>query len=241
MKILEYADYNSLSLPKGIVLTNDDRMKICNIIDKSIHAYYDFDKNINKEIIVDGIKLNTEYLSKAVNNRTLLKKIVYDASHEIESGVRTKEELFLFIRNNLFNLFNVKGKWFKYVYKLLSSTSKKGDELEDIAFQKFEELSKLKGIDIEIKGPTIDEDKHGIDGIFFYNSRRCTIQVKPLFKMEDYKKDPTKYIVFCDGVLKGLTTDYLIVIKDNDVKIFRSKGIQVNPSFFIIPKENLIR
>jgi hypothetical protein len=57
--------------------------------------------------------------------------------------------------------------------------------------------------------------------------------------MEDYKKDNSCLIVFCDGVLKELKTDYLIVTNKETTKIFKSKGIQVNPSYFIVPKVNI--
>ena len=241
MKILEYADYNDLQLPKGIVLTNAERMKMCKIISDAIHTYYNFDRNDNRIIEVDGMKLNTEYLSKAINNRTLLKKIIFDPNGEIISNIKNKADLFSFVENNLYDLFSPKGKYFKNVYYLLSNTSVKGKRVENAAFQKFEEVAKGKGLNIKVEEPTTQEDLGGLDGYFIHNGKRFTIQVKPLHKIETYKKDTTKYIVFCDGVLKTLTTDYLIVSNDRNVWIFRSKDVLVNPSFFLIPKTNLVR
>lgn len=237
--ILEYQDYNNLSLPKGITLTNAERIKMCKIISNAINNYYKINKYSNSDIFIDDIKINTEYISKAINNRSLLKKIISDPNQEIISGVRNKEDLFKFVEDNVYDLFNHKGKYFKYVYNLLSNTSKKGKRLESDAFNMFREVAKKKGIDVDIIEPSTREDISGIDGIFFHNKKRYTIQVKPLFKMEEYKRNPNCLIVFCDGVLKDLKTDYLIVTNKIETKIFKSKGIAVHPSFFIVPKENI--
>ena len=242
--ILEYAGYanNSLSLPKGIVLTNSERMEMCRIIADALKQFYNLDKNSSRDpFIIDGITIIPEYLSKAVNNRTLLKKIISDPDREIISGVNNKEDLFSFVKNNTFDLFNHNGKYFKYVYRLLSNTSKKGKKFESNAFANFIQIAAKKGINVIIEDPTLKEDIYGgIDGTFTYNGKRFTIQVKPLFKMETYQKDPTSYIIFCDGVLKELKTDYLIVTNEKETKVFRSKGITVFPSYFIAPKSNII-
>lgn len=242
--ILEYAGYghDNLSLPKGIVLTNQERMEMCKIIADALKQFYNLDKSKNGEpFTVDGITINPEYLSKAVNNRTLLKKIISDPNREIISGVNNKAELFNFVKNNTFDLFNHNGKYFRYVYGLLSSTSKKGKKFENNAFKVFREVAAKKGIDVIIEDPSLKEDIYGgIDGTFMYRGKRFTIQVKPLFKMETYQKDPTSYIIFCDGVLKELKTDYLIVTNEKETKVFRSKGITVFPSYFIAPKSNII-
>jgi hypothetical protein len=183
---------------------------------------------------------NTEYLSKAGNNRTLLRKIINDPDKIIPSVVHTKEDLFKFVEENTYDLFHYKGKYFKSVYNLLVNTSKRGKRLEDIAFELFTEVAKKKGINIVVTEPSMEEDIFGgIDGIFFYNDKKYTIQVKPLFKIEDYKKDPNNFIVFCDGVLKELKTDYLIVTNQTETKIFKSKGIITNSSYFIVPKSNI--
>ena len=144
-------------------------------------------------------------------------------------------------QNNTFDLFNHNGKYFRYVYGLLSSTSKKGKKFENNAFKVFREVAAKKGIDVIIEDPSLKEDIYGgIDGTFMHRGKRFTIQVKPLFKMETYQKDPTSYIIFCDGVLKELKTDYLIVTNEKETKVFRSKGITVFPSYFIAPKSNII-
>ena len=182
--------------------------------------------------------LNPEYLSKAINNRTLLKKLVYDERGEILTNIKSKYDLFAYVENNLRNLFHPDGIHFNAVYNLLSASSLKGSKIEDESFKAFIRVAAAKGIDVIIEPPTIEEDKSGIDGKFSVDGKVYTIQIKPLSKIEDYRLDNTMFIVFCDGVLKDLITDYLIVTKSNESRIFRSKGIIAKGSYFLIPKSN---
>ena len=101
-------------------------------------------------------------------------------------------------------------------------------------------IKQTKNIDIEITKPTIRQDIDGIDGIFLYNNNEFTIQVKPFFKIEEHPSDNTKYLVFCDGVLKDLVTHYLIAHSSTITYIFRSKGIVAKINYFVIPKDNLV-
>lgn len=228
---------SSLLLPNGISLSVEDQQRMRLIIYRALDKIYKI-KGRSGIFSFNGLSLNKEYLSKAMNNRTLLKKIVYDDNKEIVSGVRTKEDLFNFVEENEYNLFHPNGKYFKAVYGLLSSTSKKGYSLEDKSFNKFIRVASSKGVNIIIESPTVEEDKSGIDGIFTLKGKKYTIQVKPLHKIEDYKIDNTKLIAFCDGVLTQLKTDYLIVSNDVQTRIFRSKGIESKGSYFLIPKSN---
>jgi hypothetical protein len=238
----EYSEYDNLALPNDIILTNSERQEMCRIISDILDKYYPSDSKASRLPIEIGDKIILpNYLYKAINNRTLLKKLVYDPIGEIYTGIRNKEDLFQYVKNNGYDLFHYQGKYFTYIYNLLISTSKKGEVSENRAFDFFIKYAEQKGMAIEIIDPSLKEDMYGgIDGIFILNNKQYTIQVKPLFKIEDYKKDNTKYIAFCDGVLKSLKTDYLIVINNLDILIFRSKGIEVFASYFLIPKTNLV-
>jgi len=241
--ILEYASFNNqeLRLPRGIVLTNSERMQLGNIIAGIISQIYGDNVKTNKMFEMDGKTINSEYLSKARNNRTLLKMIVFDPNNAIKSGVKNKEDLFNFIKEHGNDLFHPTGKYFNAVYRLLENTSKKGSSFEDKAFSFFKgALKQKRGVDVEIKSPTTAEDISGIDGIFEYKNKRYTIQVKPLSYMESFKKDDSKYIVFCDGVLKSLKTDYLVVSNDKETHIFKSENVTAHGSYFLVPKVNLV-
>lgn len=233
LSLLEFAE-QALLLPNGILLDHNDQNRMRLTIYKAIKSFYNVDKNSTQPIVVNNMELVPEYLFKAVNNRSLLKKIVSD------NQILTKDDLFNYIESNLYELFHYNGKLFKEVYNLLYYTSRKGYELEKKAFNYFTRIASKKGINVTIESPTIEEDKSGIDGFFLYNGNRITIQVKPLKWIEEYKKNNLSYIAFCDGVLTNLKTDYLILVNRNDVRIFRSKNILTFPSYFVIPKDDEI-
>lgn len=235
--ILEYAEYGGINLPKGIVITSPERMKINNMIRNLLRNIYPNLDDVSNFVANDRI-IQTEYLKKAVNNYLLLKKIVSDPDRRIVTNINTKEDLFNFISDNAHDLFHYDGKYFNAVYNLLENTSKKGKKFEDVAFKEFEEMGRKKGMVVKIEDPSIKEDINGIDGIFWINKKRYTIQVKPLVSIID--KGDT-YDVKCEGALKNLTTDYLITINNKEVWIFRSKGITAHAEHYIIPKTNLVQ
>ena len=241
----EFANYNNLTLAKGIILTNIERISMFKIINDYITNTYKIDRYSPDIIEMDGKKLSSEILLKSGNNRTLLNKLISDDRGEIITDIKSKDDLFNFIKNNLFDLFNVNGKYFKYVYNLLLNTSFKGKNYENRSFLKFEEIARKKGKDIKVVEPKdIDEDVFGgIDGIFYYNDKRYNIQVKPLhpsYGIQESFKRPGYYIAFCEGMLKELKTDYVILINKNEIWIFRCNGIKVHDRYFMIPKENLV-
>jgi hypothetical protein len=241
--IKEFADYNSLTLPKGIVLTNYERIKLNRIIADGLSKFYKIDRYQTDPIIIGDKVILPEYLFKAINNRTLLNKIVDDKNGEIVSGVTNKQELFNFIRENLFDLLHYDGKYFDYVYTLLTNTSKRGKKFENKSFIKFEETARKKGLDIKVETTSIDEDISGIDGFFFYKEKKFTIQVKPLVSISDYEEDNMRYIAYSKGDIRSIITDYLILTNERETWIFRSRtGVDAydKESYFIISKENLV-
>jgi len=238
---MKYINKNSgtdVFLPRGIVLTNVERMQMNRIIADYIKQVYPF-ANDDPPVIMGGKRIVPEYILKAINNRLLLQKIVFDSDNKIISGVRTKEDLFRFVKDNLYDLFNYNGIYFNDIYMLLANSSRKGKKFENKAYLAFEEKAKEKGVDIKVEPPSsIEEDKdQGIDGKFTIGSKIYTIQVKPLERIED-KGD--SYHVHCRGNLQVVKTDYLITNNDNETYIFRGKGIVVNPGYFLIPKINLV-
>ena len=240
--ILEYSEYNDLQLPRRITLSNSERIEIGNVINDYLSKTYKMTRFQKEPFEIGGKVIYPEYLFKTINNRTLLKTLILDPDKIFGSKIYTKDDLYNYIIDNSFDLFHYEGKFFNEVYRLIVTTSKKGRRFENAAFKKFEEIAQLKGINAKVQDPSIKEDVFGgIDGIFYHNNRKFTIQVKPLHKIEDYRKDPTKYIIFCDGVLKELKTDYLIVTNGNDTFIFRSKDVEVNPSFFLASKTSLVQ
>lgn len=232
--ILEWEKFNKLSLGK-FTLSDSDRMEVGRKIKEILYSIYGDKLNLDDKIFISGKSIDPELLRKAINNRLLFDKI------SNLGGCSNKSDLIEFIGNNSYDLFSVTGKYFKDIYRLLENTSNKGNKFERKAFRVFkDELKSRKGVDVDITKPSRDEDINGVDGVFQYKGRRFTIQVKTLHKIESFKKDESKFIVFCDGVLKNLNTDYLIVINENKIHIFKSSGVLSYGSYYLIPKSSLV-
>jgi hypothetical protein len=100
-----------------------------------------------------------------------------------------------------------------------------------------------------LKPKKVTDDVYlGIDGYFMYNEREITIQIKPLaYKMssnlEIYKKNPEYWIAYCDGYIKPVSTDYLVLIDNKTSKcyMFKTNAIIPKGSYFLIPKNNIIK
>lgn len=237
-----------LLLPKGIALSKTERQEMCRIIESGLKEIYKVGKFSRDIVNISGKQINCEYLFKAVNNRFLLKKIVFDTRNEIKVDINNKEELFDFVKNNINELFHPDGKYFIYVYGLLENTSKKGEINESVAFEYVEKTAKNKGLQIQILKPRkISDDVYGgIDGFFIYNDKEFTIQVKTLSdkfspNIQEYRKDNNYLIAFCEGFLKEILTDYLVLVtKQKDCSLFKSKGIRSEGSYLLIPKNNLV-
>ena len=236
-----------LLLPKGIALTRQERIEMCRIIESALRQIYGIEGFYKGTLVVDGVEVFYEYMSKAVNNRLLLRKIVYDDRGDIKADIKTKEDLFAFVKENTRELLHPRGRYFPSVYSMLEAATRKGDLGEDKAFAHVEEIARKKGMQIQVLKPRdVEEDVYGgVDGFFTYNDRNFTLQVKPLSEnidppIQDYKKDPGMLIAYFSGFTKQIKTDYL-VLNDNRRQLchlFKSRGIVVNSSHFLIPREN---
>jgi hypothetical protein len=248
---MKYIPTDRWILPMGIVLSSEDRSEMRLLISSALKEFYTPSALYGKNpIIVNGeTELIPEYLQKAVNNQLLMKKIIQDPDRKIITNIDSKEELFDFVKNNLFDLFHYDGRYFVFVYNLLENASKRGKKFEDKAFVKFVEIAAKKGLDIKILEPTLVEDRDGgIDGKFYWDNKMVTIQVKPLIYLDSERKSDISdfqdmYLkAKCKGDIKMLKTDYLILTNRYDTWIFRAKGITVDDetNSFVIPKKNIV-
>ncbi len=236
-----------LLLPKGIALTRAERLEMCRIIESAVKRIYGVETFYKGIIEVDGVGVNYEYMSKAVNNRLLLRKLVYDERGDLVTGIGDKDSLFAFVKANLNDLFHPRGKFFRPVYSLLEAASRKGDAGEESAFAFVEEMARKKGMQIKVLRPrTVEEDVYGgVDGFFTYNDRNFTIQVKPLSEnvqpnVQEYSRDSSMFIAFCSGMVREIKTDYLVLYdaRVRTCRMFRSKGVSPMRSQLLIPKSN---
>jgi len=198
---------------------------------ENVYSKYGFVKNINPILKVKGVEINIQFM---INNYLIFKKFI--DYNNIKNASDFVNELI----NNFDNVYHYDGEFFNKNTKwILKNTRKSGLNAEKIAFKKFEDFSKSKGLDMEIKVPTTDEDIGGTDGYFEYKGKKYTIQVKPfssLIDMENYIKAES------DGSL-SLNTDFLILYKGDKhifVKNKEKDPIRIKSKFFIFNKNNVV-
>ena len=188
-----------------------------------------------ESIFVGDKEIECEILRKARNNRLLHKKI-YNLSGPNSNGYKMTQ----WVKNNGFELFNPNGKYFDEVIDLLYKTSGKGRQIESIAFSQLSEYFSSQSKVFELVEPTTDEDLEGYDGFFNEDGVLKSVQIKTLKNFEEFKLDPTKFIVFCQGHLKKPVTDYLVAVNKNKCLIFKTEDCTPGRSYYIIPKVNLV-
>ena len=185
----------------------------------------------NRDIRVNDKIINTEYISKMVNNYTIFKTFIR------ENKIRTADEFYQKIESNFADIYSPDGDFFKrQTLPILVNTTRKGNKLEEKAKEAFVRYARTEGITIELIPPSVSEDISGIDAKFIYNGKVCTIQVKPL---TDVEETSTSIEVISDGSL-SLGTNYLVLVGDRKIIIAKSTGVIIAGNRFIIPKESVL-
>lgn len=198
---------------------------------------YSLDKEPFDIKIGEGV-INTEYLMKMVNNRTVFYHIC--EKEKITNG----EDFLNFMKDfsNLEKYYHYKGLFFKEVLEILIAATRKGNKGEIAAMKYFRWLMDAKGTPVTIYKPTLREDVRGIDGKFnFENSEiENTIQVKPYesFVIENGIGTATS-----NGSL-SMNTDVLILYKGIGNKVVRNSADEEvsYPDFkFIVADRNDVK
>ena len=162
--------------------------------------------------------INTEYLMKMVNNRTVF---YYICKNE---RITNSEDFLNFMKDfsNLEKYYHYKGTFFKEVLEILIFATRKGNAGERAALNYFRWLMGVKGTPVTISMPTLREDVRGVDGKFkFENSEiEKTIQVKPY---ENFSIDNGVGTATSNGSL-SMNTDILILYKGTGPKIVRNSS-----------------
>jgi hypothetical protein len=195
--------------------TDDENTFIINNIRNILNQYYTkWDSNDNRVIQIDGKIVNTEYISKWLNNRNFRDVITKDFDL-----VKEPNALVEFLNQNKYDIFNVNGKYFDRYYRVLESSSLTGKVTEERAKKIFEEFCKSKDKTVVIKTPTVIQDKKGIDSIFIIGGRPCTVQIKPLSSVKS--KTPDYIELVSAGDVRKIITEYLIVSGDKQTYIIK--------------------
>lgn len=195
--------------------TDEENTFVIENIRTILKEYYPkWDSNVNVITEINGKIVNTEYISKWLNNRIFRDVITKDFDLPKEPNALVE-----FLNQNKYDIFNVNGKYFDRYYRVLESASLSGKETEERAKIIFKEFCKGKEKTVEIKNPTVIQDKRGIDSIFVIGGRPCTVQIKPLSSVKS--KTPDYIELVSAGDVRKIITEYLIVSGDTQTYIIK--------------------
>ena len=205
-------------LPK-LEYTDVENYKVMDCIRAIIKEYYNKLEPFksNKIYNIAGKIINTEYLSKWLNNRTFREVITKDFNLS-----PNYQDLINFLIENKYDIFNMDGKYFDIYYKIMEVTTLKGKDTEKRSLIVFGDFVNSRGIAkvVEFIDPTTEEDKKGIDSFALLdNGSRVTIQVKPLSKVKSNTSDYVELI--SAGDVRKITTQFLIVANDKSYFIIQ--------------------
>ena len=226
----KYGKTNSISWLNQIIL------KYIN----SVYGPFGFTYGVNKDIDINGRIINTEYISKMVNNYTVFKGIIE------KECINTEDGFYNYMVANLFDVYNYNGTHFDTItLPVLIRTTRRGNQGEQISLNFFKSQLAKRGIDVDIEAPTVLEDGQGIDGKFTWNGKELTIQVKPYDSM--IVKDGM-INAFSQGSLSldikgsGKNVDYLIIynLEKNGIVIVRANNVIIQGNLFIFPEDKII-
>ncbi len=215
--LLEYSQYKASYAPikiyvKGVspIFLDKSKSREKELLVRSIinEIYPKFDGNNSFEF--DGVVVSGELLNKAQKNIAILCEIVEISKST--SVIRTADDLISFIRENKYDLFSPKGKFFSRIYGRLDKATKSGKVKENESDLLFKEFTKSKGFEIELKAPdSYKEDIKGVDAYFISKGRKYTIQTKTLRSVELIGEF---YIVYISGYYTEIKTHYFVAIPD---------------------------
>jgi hypothetical protein len=221
--------------PNSIDSLNQKIYEYINMVYGPFGFKYDRSRTFNYDINVDGQIINTEYITKMVNNYTIFKALIR------ENGIKDENSFYTLVESNLDDIYHYNGVFFKrQTLPILINTTRKGNINEIKCKRKFYEYAKSKNIDIILKDPTIQEDMNGIDAKFDYNGKQFTIQIKPF---SDYKIVEDKLYAKSTGSLSVGSINYLILYSDKDfliIKNINSSPIIIQSDLFVAPLSNII-
>ena len=262
MKIIkEYSNFKkwnvtpiTMNLPGGIkVYFDSDKVKE---IRKEIKDYLftipEFDLySENRDIVVSGKTINSEFISKLPNNISVLYGI-WNIAKRLGHIIDNADDFILWISSNLEDLFNPSGKYFDEIYIRLNKATDIGRSKELDAKDFFTSYAKDNGLNITILSPSTTEEDSlgGIDYYFIHNGKKATIQVKTLDSMtQELYNNEKCYVAKIGGDFTDIKTNYLILMSKKEgypsyifrnVKDDKKIVIDRERARYIIPEGNLV-
>jgi hypothetical protein len=194
--------------------------------------------------VFNGVNFDN-IISKFFDNRMLVLFIIQLAEQQDDIIIRNAKEYEAYILIYQEELFNPNGKNFQAILDFMMEKSKKGDEMEKVGYKFFTKWIKdTYNSSIKILPPTHNQDINGVDGIFFVDRKRYTIQVK---KGASIIKGDNSFKISINGGYTKIKTDYLVVVFDNsryESAIFIGDNVEVinfgGISYYNVPIDDML-
>lgn len=117
----------------------------------------------------------------------------------------------------------------------MEQSKEKGDTVESITFGRLN--NEFGGENVEIvSGPGSASDMSGNDGFITLNGERKSIQIKPLWKIEEIDN---MFHVYTTGKLEMYTQDWMVFSNKSRTVIFSSNGMSLGQGYYIFDQEPL--
>ena len=237
----EYDDFIHLlhlRLPKSGSYSIDYLNSVIKSYLQKVYSPFNWNYYENKDIEIPGVGiLNSRYISLFINNQTIFRDII--KSNHLNSSV----EFIDYVISNLDSIYHYNCEYFKNkALPIVISTVRRGNLGEIKTIEKFKEMTKSKGYDVEFEYPTTVEDISGIDSKLILNGRTYTLQIKPMTSKIIKDDEITIKSPGCLNIKKfGVVIDYLCFWSDNGEFVFlRNRGIKSIGDQFISPLKNLV-
>ena len=154
-----------------------------------------------------------------------------------EEQINEMARMLGFIDQLKFRVFDINSKTFQNLFRILSQTSGKGNQTEDIVEKKFKEKFGTENIR-RIGELGSKEDMMGIDMKIFIDGKTHTAQVKPFTSITN--EDGNLRI---DGTanVKKYTTDWMVFVRrGKDIVVFDNKDSQIKDGIYFFPESSLL-
>jgi len=191
-------------------------------------------QSANYDVDVNGEIINSEYISKMVNNYTVFKKFIR------ENKITDEITFYKLLESKFDDVYHYNGRFFKReTLPILINTTRKGNVNEAKCKIKFAEYATSKGLNISVENPTVEEDVNGIDAKFQHDGRMFTIQIKPFTEFKEvnnllYFKSAGSLSVGGVNYLMLYSNDKFVLIKNS-----KDNPIKINGDVFIADKSKV--
>jgi Fe-Mn family superoxide dismutase len=171
-------------------------------------------------------------IAKSVNN--LLKisgKNPLDLSGSEDEVLNEIKRLVEIVGKYKDKIFATDSVFYRAIEENLKQSKDKGDKVEEVAFKRLK--SKFGGSNVEIiSGPGIESDFQGNDGFIDLNGTKISIQVKPLWKVEE---NIDGYHVYTTGKIEGYEQDWMVFSNNRSTLVFDNKGMEDRENYYFFP------